>query len=117
MAQDPISGILLPTDENIGSRMKTCLSIIDSYDEIMDFIFPPNLSFFYDEFRVGAWDMFLSQLKVLHWSGFVGWNRWLEQMVGTDGWRQGTTWAYGPNLVWRGGTVLVCPTALLTQYT
>ena len=35
MAQDPISGILLPTDENIGSRMKTCLSIIDSYDEIM----------------------------------------------------------------------------------
>ena len=28
------------TDENIGSRMKTCLSIIDSYDEIMDFIFP-----------------------------------------------------------------------------
>jgi hypothetical protein len=33
--------------------------------------------------------------------------------------RQGTTWAYGPNLVWGGGvgTVLVCPTALLTQYT
>jgi hypothetical protein len=26
-------------------------------------------------------------------------------------------WAYGPNLVWGGGTVLVCPTALLTQYT
>ena len=28
--------------------------------------------------------------------------------------RQGTTWAYGPNLVWGGGgggTVLVCPTA------
>jgi hypothetical protein len=67
--------------------MKTCLSIIDSYDEIMDFIFPPNLSFFiiYDEFRFGAWDMFLSQLKVLHWSGFVGWNRWLEKMVGTNG--------------------------------
>jgi hypothetical protein len=41
LGQDPISGILLPTDENIGSR----LSIIDSYDEIMDFIFPPNLSF------------------------------------------------------------------------
>jgi hypothetical protein len=40
------------TDENLGSRMKkTCLSIIDSYDEIVDFIFPPNLSFFYDEFR------------------------------------------------------------------
>jgi hypothetical protein len=49
----------------------------------MDFIFPPNLSFFYDEFRVDAWDMFLSQLKVQ--SGFVGWNRWLEKMVGTYG--------------------------------
>jgi hypothetical protein len=48
--------------------MKTFLSIIDSYDEIMDFIFPPNLSFFYDEFRVGAWEMFLSQLtrKYMH---------------------------------------------------
>ena len=32
--------------------------------------------------------MFLSQLKVLHWSGFVGWNRWLEQMVGKDGWNE-----------------------------
>ena len=52
MAQDPISGILLPTDENIGSRMKTCLSIIDSYDEIMDFIFPPNLSFFMMNFEL-----------------------------------------------------------------
>jgi hypothetical protein len=41
--------------------------------------------FFYDEFRVGAWDMFLSQLKVLHSSGFVSWNRWLEEMVGTNG--------------------------------
>jgi hypothetical protein len=62
--------------------MKTYLSIIDSYDEIMDFIFPPNLSFSsYDEFRVGAWDMFLSQLKVLHWSRL----RRLEQMVGKDG--------------------------------
>ena len=30
--------------------------------------------------------------------------------------RQGTTWAYGPNLVW-GGHRLVCPTALLTQCT
>ena len=48
--------------------------------------FPP-IYFFYDEFRVGAsWDMFLSQLKVLHCrSGFVGWNRWLEKMVGTNG--------------------------------
>ena len=26
--------------------MKIFLSVIDSYDEIMDFIFPPNLSFF-----------------------------------------------------------------------
>ena len=53
----------------------------------MDFIFPPNLSFFYDEFRGGAWDMFLSQFKVLHWCspGFVGWNRWLEKMVGANG--------------------------------
>jgi hypothetical protein len=29
---------------------------------------------FYDEFRVGAWDMFFSQSKVLHWK------RWLERM-------------------------------------
>jgi hypothetical protein len=27
------------------------------------------------------------------------------------------SWAYAPNLVGGGGTVLVCPTALLTQYT
>jgi hypothetical protein len=47
--------------------------------------FLPIYLFFYDEFRVGAWDMFLSQLKVLHWSGIVGWNRWLEKMVGTNG--------------------------------
>jgi hypothetical protein len=32
--------------------MKTCLSIIDSYDEIMDFIFPPNLSFFMMNFEL-----------------------------------------------------------------
>jgi hypothetical protein len=57
----------------------------------MDFIFPPNLSFFYDEFRVGAWDMFRSQFKVLHWCnpassvGTDGWNRWLENMVGANG--------------------------------
>jgi hypothetical protein len=31
-------------DKNLGSRMKTFLSVIDSYDEIMDFIFLPNLS-------------------------------------------------------------------------
>jgi hypothetical protein len=65
---------------------KICLSITDSYDEIMDFIFPPNL-FFYDEFRVNcAWNMFLSQLKVLHWCspassvGTDGWKRWWERM-------------------------------------
>ena len=52
----------------------------------MDFIFPPNLSFFYDEFRVDAWDMFLSQLKVLHWCspassvGTDGRKRWWERM-------------------------------------
>ena len=53
LSQDPLSAILLPTDENIGSRMKTCLSIIDSYDEIMDFILiPPNLSFFKMNFEL-----------------------------------------------------------------
>ena len=40
------------TDKNLGSRMKTFLSIIDSYDEIMDFIFPPNLSFFITNFEL-----------------------------------------------------------------
>jgi hypothetical protein len=65
--------------------MKTFLSIINSYDEIMDFIFPPNY-LFYDECRVGPWDRFLSQLKVLHWCspassvGTDGWKRWLERM-------------------------------------
>ena len=35
------------TDENLGSRIKTFLSVIESYDKIMDFIvFPPNVSFF-----------------------------------------------------------------------
>ena len=52
LGQDLISGILLPTDENIGSRLKTCLSIIDSYDEIMDFRFPPNLFFFMMNFEL-----------------------------------------------------------------
>jgi hypothetical protein len=63
--------------------MKTCLSIIDSYDGNYGFYISSQFIFFYDEFRVGAWDMFLS--KVLQWSGFVGWNRWLEKMVGTNG--------------------------------
>ena len=32
--------------------MKTFLSAIDSYDKIMDFIFPPNLSFFMMNFEL-----------------------------------------------------------------
>ena len=68
------------TDEDLGSRMKTFLSIIDSYDEIMDFIFP-SIYLFYDEFRVGAWDIFLSQLKVLHWCSPAS-------SVGRDGWKR-----------------------------
>ena len=40
------------TDENLGSRMKTFLSVIDSYDKIIDFIFPPNLSFFMMNFEL-----------------------------------------------------------------
>ena len=82
------------TDENLGSRMKTFLSIIDSYDEIMDFIFPPNF-FFHDEFRVGAWDMFLSQLEVLHWcspassvgtDGCKGWLERKEKLIQIQDW-------------------------------
>jgi hypothetical protein len=71
-------------DKNLGSKMKTFLSVIDSYDEIMDFIFPPRLPvyLFYDEFGVGAWEMFLSQLNVLHWCSPV---RLLEKMIGTNG--------------------------------
>jgi hypothetical protein len=49
----------------------------------MDFIFPPNLSIFHEEFRVGAWEMFLSQLNVLHWCSPISsvekdqcWNEW-----------------------------------------
>jgi hypothetical protein len=34
------------------TRMKTFLSVIDSYDEIIDFIFPPNLSFFMMKFEL-----------------------------------------------------------------
>jgi hypothetical protein len=62
----------------------------DSYDEIMDFIFPPNLSFFYDEFRVDAWDMFLSRLK--SFTGAVRLRR-LEQMVGKDGGNEWKSWS------------------------
>jgi hypothetical protein len=73
-------------DKNLGSRMKTSLSVIDSYDEIIDFIFPPNLSFSDDEFRVGAWEMFLSQLNVLHWCSPVS-------SVGKDGWNEWKSWS------------------------
>jgi hypothetical protein len=66
--------------------MKTFLSVIDSNDEIMDFIFPPSLSFFHDEFRVGAWEMFLSQLNVLHWCSPVS-------SVGKDGWNEWKSWS------------------------
>ena len=76
------------TDEDLGSRMKTFLSVIDSYDKIMDYIFPPNLSFFMMNFdRVGAWEMFLSQLNVLHWCSPVS-------SVGKDDWNHGNV---GPN--------------------
>jgi hypothetical protein len=45
-------------DKNLGSRVKTFLSVIDSYDEIIDSIFPPNLSFFMMKFEFvpGRWD-------------------------------------------------------------
>jgi hypothetical protein len=59
--------------------MKTFLSVIDSYDEIMDFIF----IFFHDEFRVGSCmgDVsFTVKRPSLVQSGFVGWKRWLERM-------------------------------------
>ena len=71
-------------DKNLGSRMKTFLSVIDSYDEIIDFIFPPNLSFFMMNF--GAWEMFLSQLNVLHWCSPVS-------SVGKDGWNEWKSWS------------------------
>jgi hypothetical protein len=75
-------------DKNLGSRMKTFLSVIDSCDEIMDFIFPPSLSFFMTNFElVLAWEMFLSQLNVLHWCSPVS-------SVGKDGWNE---WKVGLN--------------------
>jgi hypothetical protein len=86
LGQDPINGILLPTDENIGSRMKTCLSIIDSYDElIMDFIFPPNLSFFVMNFELVLGTCFKGPSLVRL--------RRLEQMVGKDGWNEWKSWS------------------------
>jgi hypothetical protein len=65
--------------------MKTFLSVIDSYHEIMDFIFPP-IYLFFDEFRVGAWEMFLSELNVLHWCSPVS-------LVGKDGWNEWKSWS------------------------
>jgi hypothetical protein len=70
------------TDENLGSRMKTFLSVIDSYDKIMDFIFPPNLSFFMMNFElVPGRCFFHSQTS-------------LEKSVGKDDWNHGKV---GPN--------------------
>ena len=64
------------TDENLGSRMKTFLSVIDSYDKIMDFIFPPNLSFFMMNFELVPGRCFFQVKRPsLLQSGFVGWKR------------------------------------------
>ena len=64
------------TDENLVSRMKTFLSVIDSYDKIMDFIFPPNLSFFMMNFElVPGRVSFTVKRPSLVQSGFVGWKR------------------------------------------
>ena len=47
-------------DKNLGARMKTFLSVINSYDEIIDFIFPPNLSFFMMNFELCLGDVSLT---------------------------------------------------------
>ena len=73
------------SDENLGSKMKTFLSIIDSYNEIMDFIFPPNLSFFMMNFELVPGTCFFHSSRSFTGAGFVGWNRWLEDMVGANG--------------------------------
>jgi hypothetical protein len=80
------------TDENLGSRMKIFLSVIDSYNEIMDFIF--FYIFFPDEFRFGAWEMFLSQLNVLHWCSPVS-------SVGKDGWNESKSWSKSKIAIYR----------------
>ena len=49
--------------------------------------FLPIYLFTDDEFRVGAWEMFLSQLNVLHWCSPVS-------SVGKDDWNHGKV---GPN--------------------
>ena len=62
--------------------MKTSLSVIDSYDEIIDFIFPPNLSFFMMKFELVPGRCFFHTVKrpSLVQSGFICWKRWLERM-------------------------------------
>ena len=59
--------------------MKTFLSVIDSYDEIIDFIFPANLSFFM------SWCLGDISFTVKRPSlGAVRFHL-LEKMVGTNG--------------------------------
>jgi hypothetical protein len=69
------------TGENLGSRMKTFISVIDSYDEIIDFIFPSNLPF---SMMNSSWCLgdvsFTVKRPSLVQSGYVGWKRWLERM-------------------------------------
>jgi hypothetical protein len=69
------------SDENLGPTMKTFLSIIDSCNEIMDFIFPPNLSFFFNFELVPGTCFFHSSRS---FTGAVRLRR-LEQMVGANG--------------------------------
>jgi hypothetical protein len=78
------------TDENLGSRMKTFLSVINSYDKIMDFIFPPNLSFFMMNFELVPGRCFFHSLNVLYWCSPVS-------SVGKDDWNHGKA---GPNPIY-----------------
>ena len=57
--------------------MKTFLSVIDSYDEI---IFPPNLSFFMMKFELVPGRCFF------HWCSPVS-------SVGKDGWNEWKSWS------------------------
>jgi hypothetical protein len=62
---------------------------------------------FYDEFRVDAWDMYLSQLKVLHWcigkDGGNEWKCWSNSKIGihriylSDGWKKRQTYLAWPD--------------------
>jgi hypothetical protein len=78
------------SDENLGSKMKTFLSIIDSYNEIMDFIFPPNLSFFMMNFELVPGTCFFHSSR--SFTGAVRLRR-LEQMVGKYGWGEWKNWS------------------------